>query len=105
MVLGLVFGLRPAGVAPGVLREIAFKAVAVHVESMATTIIRTPVPLRISLVAGVQDKLLELGKRHRRAADVKGLFDLDLALWLLLGKGVLVGVGRAHHESARLDAE
>src|SRR6516165_6858005 len=105
MVLVLILGLRPAGVAPGVLREPTLKAVAVHVEPMTAAVFRAPVPLSIGPVAGVQDKLLELAERHRRAAEVECILDPDLALRLLLGEGVLVGVGRAHHESARLDAE
>jgi hypothetical protein len=57
------------------------------------------------LVAGVQDKLLELAERHSGAAEVECILDLDLALRLVLRESVLVGVGRAHHESARFDAE
>src|SRR6516225_8800322 len=72
---------------------------------MAATVIRTPVSLRIRLVAGVHDKLLELAEGHSGAAEVKCILDSDLALRLILGESVLVGVGRAHHESARFDAE
>jgi hypothetical protein len=72
---------------------------------MAATVIRALVPLGIGPVATVQDKLLELAERHRRAAEVECILDPDLALRLILGESVLVGVGRAHHESARLDSE
>jgi hypothetical protein len=45
---------------------------------MAATVIRATVPLCISLVAGVQDKLLELAERHRRAAYVKCIVESHL---------------------------